>query len=127
MPHTDEKEGEEISLLFLAMSAADLKILKEEIFISEKCAVDYGIKKEEWNKLLNRSFTTYFNEGEEAVKRAVDHLNGSMSLETKKELVEDLLAVALIDNNYHRKEKALLKMIASAFGVDSLEADTNQP
>jgi uncharacterized tellurite resistance protein B-like protein len=125
MPHTDEKEAEHISLLFLAMSAADLKILKEEIFISEKCTTDYGIKKEEWSELLNRSFTTYFNEGEEAVKMAAKHLNGSMNLETKKELVEDLLAVALIDNNYHKKEKALLKMIASVFGVDRPKADTS--
>ena len=105
------------------MSAADQKILRDEMFISEKCAVDYGIDKEEWNRLLNMSFVTYFNEGEEAVKKAVKHLNGSMNLETKKELVEDLLAVALIDNNYHEKEKALLEMIASVFGVDCPRTD----
>jgi uncharacterized tellurite resistance protein B-like protein len=123
MPHSSTEDAMYISLLFLAMSAADRKILRDELFISEKCTMDYGIEKKEWDRILNLSFITYFNEGKKAISDAVEHLKASMDEEKRTELVEDLLAVALIDNNYHDSEKKLLEEISAAFKVPCPDPD----
>ncbi|MFW3146235.1 MAG: TerB family tellurite resistance protein [Thermoplasmatota archaeon] len=112
------RESLDISLLFLAMSAADGKLLKDEMFISEKCALDYGIKSDQWEKTLNRAFMIYFNEGDRAVSGAIGRLKLSLSNQVRKELAEDLLAVALVDENYHDREKALLKKIVEHWEID---------
>ncbi|MFO8050485.1 MAG: TerB family tellurite resistance protein [Thermoplasmatota archaeon] len=123
MPHSINEDAMYITLLFLAMSAADRKILRDELFISEKCALDYGLKEDEWESLLNLSFITYFNDGEKAISDALKHLAGSLDRKSKEELVEDLLAVALVDNSYHEKEKELLGRISGVFGVTCPDAD----
>ncbi|MBN1390054.1 MAG: TerB family tellurite resistance protein [Candidatus Thermoplasmatota archaeon] len=109
--------AQDVILLFLAVSAADCKILKEEIFIMEKCSEDYNIRREEWEAALNRSFITYFNEGDAAISSAIYRLSKSLDVKRKRELTEDLLAIALADDIFHEKEKLVIKMVCRAFGV----------
>ncbi|MGA1866201.1 MAG: TerB family tellurite resistance protein [Thermoplasmatota archaeon] len=109
--------AQDVTLLFLAMSAADRRILKEEVFVMEKCSQDYGISREEWEAALNRSFITYFNEGDSAISNAIYRLSKALDLEKKMELAEDLLAIALADNIFHEKEKVVINIVSRAFGV----------
>jgi len=107
----------DVTLLFLAVSAADRKILEEEVFLMEKCAVDYGISEEDWCKALSESFVVYFNEGDAAVSKAILRLSQTMDREKKKEFTEDLLAIALADDIFHEKEKKLIKRVCKVFDV----------
>ena len=109
--------AKDVALLFVAVSAADRKILEEEFFIMEKCAADYGIEEKEWEKALNISFITYFNGGDEAISKAIYRLSRNLDKERRKELTEDLLAIALVDEELHPKEKMIIKMACRAFGV----------
>jgi uncharacterized tellurite resistance protein B-like protein len=106
-----------VTLLFVAVSAADLKILKEEVFVMEKCAVDYGIGKEEWLRALSESLICYINEGDKAISEAIFSLSKILNLEQKRELIEDLLAIALADDILHEKEKFILKVVCQGFDV----------
>ncbi|MEA3558710.1 MAG: TerB family tellurite resistance protein [Candidatus Thermoplasmatota archaeon] len=106
-----------VTLLFVAVSAADKQILEEEVFIMEKCALDYGIVEEEWQEALSGSFIRYFNRGDAAISDAILKLSKALDREKKKELVEDLLAIALADNVFHEKEKLILKMVCRGFDV----------
>lgn len=124
MLHSSAEEALNISLLFLAMSAADRKILSSEMFVSRRCAEEFGIDEREWKRILNLSFVTYFNDGMDAVDEAVDHLKGAMDPEKKIELVQDLLDIALIDNRYHEKERELLQTISEKFGIPCPEPET---
>lgn len=106
-----------VALLFVAVSAADKKILEEEVFVMEKCAQDYGIEKEEWVKALNEAFILYFNEGDAAVSGSIQKLSRSLPVDQRKELAEDLLAIALADEVLNEKEKLILKMVCRGLDV----------
>lgn len=106
-----------VTLLFVAVSAADERILREEVFIMEKCALDYGIDEEMWNKALNDSFIVFFNRGEKAVSEAIYKLSKLLTDDQRRELVEDLLAIALADNIFHDKEKSLIKKVCRGFKI----------
>jgi uncharacterized tellurite resistance protein B-like protein len=106
-----------VTLLFVAVSAADMKILKEEVFVMEKCAVDYGIGKEEWLQALSESLIYFINEGDKAVSEAIFYLTNNLNREQKRELIEDLLAIALADEILHEKEKFFLKMVCRGFDI----------
>lgn len=107
----------DVTLLFLAVSAADREIIKEEVFLMEKCALDYGIKEEDWCKGLNESFVTYFNQGDAAVSAAILRLSKSLDKDQKKEFIEDLLAIALADDIFHENEKKIIKRVCKVFDV----------
>ncbi|MBN1539081.1 MAG: TerB family tellurite resistance protein [Candidatus Thermoplasmatota archaeon] len=109
--------AQDVTLLFLAVSVADRRILEEEVFIMEKCSRDYGISLEEWEAALNRSFITYFNEGDTAISNAIYRLSKALDQEKKRELTEDLLAIALADDIFHEKEKIVIRIVCRAFGV----------
>ena len=100
-------------MLFVAVSAADRVILEEEVFVMEKCAMDYGIPEEKWPAALNESFIKYFNEGDKAISDAILALRKALNMGQKKELVEDLLAIALADDVLHEKEKDILVKVCS--------------
>ena len=106
-----------VTLLFVAVSAADKKILEEEVFVMEKCALDYGIDEDHWEKALNESFILYFNEGDAAISNSIYNLSKTLDKEKKRELAEDLLAIALADDILHEKEKLVLKMVCRGFDV----------
>lgn len=106
-----------VTLLFVAVSAADRKILEEEVFVMEKCAVDYGIGEEDWTRALSESLITYFNEGEAAISRAIFELSNLLSKKQKRELIEDLVSIALADDILHDKERLILKMTCRGFDV----------
>ena len=106
-----------VTLLFIAVSAADKQILKEEVFVMEKCALDYGIDEAKWHKALSESFIHYFNKGDAAISEAIFKLSKALDQDKKKELVEDLLAIALADDIFHEKEKLILKMVCRGFDV----------
>ena len=106
-----------VTLLFVAVSAADKKILEEEVFVMEKCAQDYGIEEERWEKALNESFIKYFNEGDLAILESIQTLSNILNDKQKRELAEDLLAIALADEDLHVKEKHILKMVCRIFEV----------
>jgi len=107
----------DVTLLFLAVSAADRKILEDEVFIMEKCATDYGISEEDWCRSLNESFVIYFNEGDAAVSKAILRLSKSLDRDKQKEFTEDLLAIALADDIFHEKEKKIIRRVCKVFGV----------
>lgn len=106
-----------VTLLFVAVSAADRRILEEEVFVMEKCALDYGIGEKEWSKALSESLILYFNEGDKAISEAIFSLSKILNREQKQELIEDLLAIALADDILHEKEKFILKMVCRGFDV----------
>lgn len=107
-----------VTLLFLAVSAADRKILEEEVFLMEKCARDYNIGEDEWELALNESFIKYFNNGEKAVLESILFLSNVLDRDHKKELAEDLLAIALVDDVFHPNEKRVIKKVCKGFGVN---------
>jgi uncharacterized tellurite resistance protein B-like protein len=107
-----------VTLLFLAVSAADRKILEEEVFLMEKCAADYDIKEDEWEVALNESFIKYFNQGEKAVLESILFLSTILDKNQKKELAEDLLAIALVDDVFHPNEKRIIKKVCKGFGIN---------
>ena len=106
-----------MTLLFIAVSAADRKILEEEVFVMEKCAVDYGIGEDDWSEALSESLIYYFNEGDAAISNAIFELSRILTNEQKRELIEDLLSIALADDILHKKEKLILKMVCRGFDV----------
>jgi uncharacterized tellurite resistance protein B-like protein len=109
--------AEHVTLLFVAVSAADRVILEEEVFVMEKCALDYGIPKKEWPAALNNSFIKFFNEGDRAISNSILALRRALNMKQKKELVEDLLAIALADDILHEKEKDILIKVCTGFDV----------
>lgn len=112
-----EDIAKHVTLLFVAVSAADKKILEEEVFVMEKCALDYGIDEQRWQKALNDSFIKYFNEGEVAILESIQVLSENLDTDQRRELAEDLLAIALADDELHEKEKHILKVICKVFKV----------
>ena len=115
-----------MTLLFIAVSAADRKILEEEVFVMEKCAVDYGIGEDDWSGALSESLMEgrqgdihllHFNEGDAAISNAIFELSRILTKEQKRELIEDLLSIALADDILHKKEKLILKMVCRGFDV----------
>ena len=84
----------------------------------EKCAADYSIKEDEWEVALNESFIKYFNQGEKAVLESILFLSNKLNKDQKKELAEDLLAIALVDDVFHPNEKRIIKKVCRGFGIN---------
>jgi uncharacterized tellurite resistance protein B-like protein len=83
----------------------------------EKCAADYGIEEDDWDQALSESLIRYFNEGESAVSESIQFLSGALDMNQKRELVEDLIAIALADEVLHEKERKILVLVCRVFDV----------
>lgn len=118
MVRDDESITEAVSYLFIAMSAADSMILKEEVNIAEKLASDFDISQTLWRKGLDQALITFINEGWDHLPRVIEGLSEQLTVEEKEELVNDLYAIALIDDVFHPQEVKMLRQVCEAWGVD---------
>ena len=109
------------AILFLALSAADKDICGDEGFIAEKCAEEFGITPDQWDEAVTRAANVYFDRGMDSVNESIDGLATKLSPEKKKEIVEDLYLMALVDGNFHTNEAHLLEVIISRWGVPKPE------
>lgn len=107
-----------VSYLFIAMSAADSMILKEEVNIAEKLASDFDISLEKWKQGLDQALITFINEGWNYLPRVIEQLAPILTECEKEELVNDLYAIALIDDVIHPQEMKMLNQVCEGWGVE---------